>query len=340
MDVKLNREAVFDVMKLILVLMVAAIHCTLYPQILYPWLRLAVPLFFITSSYFFFKKQSMLLPEQKMEHLKKYVKRNVMLYLFWFIAILPYTLHLRNYFSAGVWMGIVRIVKALLFSSTFPASWFLQALTVAVVTVFFCSKKVNNTLLLCIAGIIYSITVIRSSYWSEFQSIPLLLRVSQFYEMIFSEPMFNASSAFIWIVLGKCFAEQSFKMRTSSAVWGTVVSCALLYVEWRLVKQLNETYNNDCYFFLMPTAFFIFAIVKNIHIPVRKMTTFMAKSSVIIYTTHMPIIAMLRAASKRLFGFENNLIVYLTTLCVCVLGSLVILKLEKYRCFKWLKYSH
>lgn len=40
------REGIFDVVKFCLALMVVAIHSKLFPMLLYPWLRLAVPLFF------------------------------------------------------------------------------------------------------------------------------------------------------------------------------------------------------------------------------------------------------------------------------------------------------
>ena len=49
-----NRIAIFDIVKFFLSLMVVAIHCELFPLTLYPWLRLAVPLFFVISSYLFF----------------------------------------------------------------------------------------------------------------------------------------------------------------------------------------------------------------------------------------------------------------------------------------------
>ena len=52
---KLSKtDAKYDWIKLILSLCILAIHAKVYPMVLFPWLRLAVPLFFIISYYFSF----------------------------------------------------------------------------------------------------------------------------------------------------------------------------------------------------------------------------------------------------------------------------------------------
>ena len=47
---------ILDLAKFIFSLMILAIHTSLFPKILYPWLRIAVPMFFIISSFLLFKK--------------------------------------------------------------------------------------------------------------------------------------------------------------------------------------------------------------------------------------------------------------------------------------------
>ena len=49
--VEKTRYDIFDIVKFVLAIIVIAIHTNLFPQFLYPWLRLAIPLFFIISSY-------------------------------------------------------------------------------------------------------------------------------------------------------------------------------------------------------------------------------------------------------------------------------------------------
>ena len=82
-------NAIFDYTKFIMAIMVLAIHSALLPELLYPWLRLAVPLFFIISSYFFFKKyRSAESGAERGKVIKKFLIRNLQLYSFWFIVLL------------------------------------------------------------------------------------------------------------------------------------------------------------------------------------------------------------------------------------------------------------
>lgn len=46
---------VLDLAKFVLAFFVVAIHTSFFPKYLYPWLRVAVPLFFIISSFVFLK---------------------------------------------------------------------------------------------------------------------------------------------------------------------------------------------------------------------------------------------------------------------------------------------
>ncbi len=54
-------NSVYDLLKIVLSIMIVLIHTKILPNILYPWLRIAVPLFFVMSSYFLFSKLNMLI---------------------------------------------------------------------------------------------------------------------------------------------------------------------------------------------------------------------------------------------------------------------------------------
>ena len=129
MNKKINekRNIVFDLSKYILSIMVVAIHSELFPNHLYPWLRIAVPLFFIISSYFlFFKVQQH--PNNKNEIVRTFIKRNLELYVFWFVVSLPFTIYKRRVWWTGdIFHFFFTVLKNLLFSSTFTASWYITA---------------------------------------------------------------------------------------------------------------------------------------------------------------------------------------------------------------------
>ena len=57
MNVRKNYD-IFDLTKFILSLFIVAIHNSIIPDILSPCARIAVPLFFMISSYLFFERKS------------------------------------------------------------------------------------------------------------------------------------------------------------------------------------------------------------------------------------------------------------------------------------------
>ena len=78
---KVGINSNYDILKFLLSLMVVMIHSKLLPDLLYPWLRIAVPLFFIMSAYFFFLKIGNSIDEnERKNELKKYVLRNLKFY--------------------------------------------------------------------------------------------------------------------------------------------------------------------------------------------------------------------------------------------------------------------
>lgn len=75
-----NRDNidVFDVAKFIMAIMVVSIH-TLGKYAIYPIFRIAVPLFFMISSFLFFSNSK---KNNGTKYLKKFCIRNIKLYFF------------------------------------------------------------------------------------------------------------------------------------------------------------------------------------------------------------------------------------------------------------------
>lgn len=86
---------ILDVAKFVMAIMVVGIH-TLGKYGIYPLFRIAVPLFFMISSYLFFSD-----PDKcgNVICLKKFCLRNIKLYTFWFIALMPVFLPMGGVFN-------------------------------------------------------------------------------------------------------------------------------------------------------------------------------------------------------------------------------------------------
>lgn len=140
-----------DLFKFIAAILVVAIHTHPFgenPDVDYYFTcfcRIAVPFFFITTSFFFFRKAK---PD-----IKAYTKRLSILYLLWFIIELP-LVYYRFFvaFDHPLPIQILNLFRSLFFSNTWAASWYIMASIIAVNIVYFLSRKINNKNLLLLAG--------------------------------------------------------------------------------------------------------------------------------------------------------------------------------------------
>lgn len=341
-----HTYAIYDILKFVLALGVVAIHTRFMQYYLYPWLRVSVPLFFLMSAYFLFEKMSCYKQDnvRQREIIMNFVKRNLQLYGFWFVVLLPGTLRIRQYFSQGIVRGIITFVRTFLFDSTFVASWFIMATVIAVLIVYFASKRMSNKTMLLVSMVIYILTALRSSYYSELQNVTWISTLVSGYESIFYPGYNSFPAALYWVVCGKCFAENEIRFSMKASVIITIISGALLYAEWSFVKLLNGTYNNDCYICLIPFCTFLFSVAKQIRPFQLKGTIWLRKASVIMFALHGTLVSL--GITWNLFFLVDFLNIssesknFIVTVFVCLGASFVIMLLEKTKWFSWLKYSH
>lgn len=76
---------ILDAAKFVMAVMVVGIH-TLGRYGIYPLFRIAVPLFFMISSYLFFSNTE---KRGNLRYLKNFCIRNLKLYIFWFVVLMP-----------------------------------------------------------------------------------------------------------------------------------------------------------------------------------------------------------------------------------------------------------
>lgn len=336
----MKEKGILDLTKYILSFMIVAVHSGLLPNILYPWLRLAVPLFFIISSYILFCKFNAAEEESKKSCIINYVKRNLQLYLFWFIVLLPITVYIRRaWFRNGV-IGFIRYIPNILFSSTFAASWFIIGAVWAAV-ILYLTRKINPKILLTVFSFLYLICCLRSSYSYLLESNKILWRIINWYEAIFSDPVFSFPVATFWMFIGKLFADSREKSISKRFLLiFLAVSSGCLWIEWRAVIYLGGLNNNDCYLMLPAVSVCIFALIKDIQIELAN-SKILRTISTVTYPLHaslMPVVGYALSHYCRVIDYAW--IKFIIVVALCHIATLIILKAEKSRYFKFLKYAH
>ena len=300
-----------DYLKFAASFLVTAIHINplgyKYDYLLYPWVRVAVPLFFLTSSFLFFEKTESCSDESERRRiLSKYITRNLKLYAFWFIVLLPVTLRMRKYFSKGFVIGIKKMLLSFFLSSTFKGSWYIMASIWACVIVYCFRGKIGTRLLLLISAVLYIFCCLFSIYKIPAMETEVLKTIRGFYPKY---PATSFPAAMIWFVLGKILAVHKGKWNTFAVhpEIFLIPGLILLGIEGQLVctnKWLTS--RNDCYFSLLlacPLIFMTFCKWE----PKRNLISRWRSFTVVLYCVHPSLVYIVKGVFKEVLRVKMTL---------------------------------
>lgn len=334
----MKKIDILDLTKIILTFMVVAIHSQLFPMVLYPWLRIAVPLFFIISSYLLYTKISISPKEDKQKIIKHYIHRLLKLYIFWFIVLLPITIYVRRtWFDNGIMIGLIKLITQPFLNSTFVASWYIIATIIGTIIVEYLSTHINNVVLLLLSIFIYIICCFTSSYSFIYKEFEFLEIISK-YNII--DPHNSFMVSLIYIYIGKTIVDKKLNIKKNLNIFMIIFSSLLLYIEWFLIYKVSGVFNNDCYFFLLPLAFFGFMFIKNINIKIDN-SKLLREFSNFTYPLHASICVILNHVLKNILSINDLLsgvICFIITIIICIISFAIVKKIEKK--LKILKYSY
>ena len=333
----------FDFLKIILAILVVAIHTTPTNFILIPVLRLAVPIFFIMTSYFFFSKQKRLNSLKEKKHaLLVLIRRFLYLYLFWFIVLLPVTIVVRKwYISPGI-NTIFEILRNFLFGSTFRASWFLMASLLNIIFVWFVSNKIGNYILLFLGFALYYICCLFSNYYNIIGNSHILY-IYHIYAQYIAAPYNSFPVALVFVMFGKILSEKSFFVQQRYLFMLILISLSLLFTEYYVIQHFNLSYEDDSFLFLIPASLYIFMFIGQCQWSCKRDTHNIRKASTVIYCCHCSyatIIYHLLFLFNIQSVFTFHLIWFLLTLSTSFITYIIIRKAEDIPLFHFLRYAH
>lgn len=328
-----------DLTKFILSICIVSIHTKFLNGYIYPWVRIAVPIFFIFSSYLFFKRIQNKSLEEKNKILKAFIVRNLKLYMCWFIILLPITIYIRKYFFYGIIQGICTLVHDILFGSTFLASWYIISSVIAVVLIFYLSKVISNRIIFIISIPMYLLGCIATNYSFILLNSSILTNLFSKIEIIFGVPSNNFMVALIWICIGKIIADNKDKLNDKKIISiKLIISLLGLYLEYFILNNILKSDANDCYLMLIPTAYFCALLVLNSNIKIKYHEE-LRKISTTVYCMHFSIAVILDNLID-LMNIRNpyHIATFLGTLVCSWITSIIILKTEKK--IRILQYTH
>lgn len=287
----------------------------------------------LTSYLFFIKINDCSSPNEQMLRLKKYVFRNLKLYLFWSIVLMPFIIRLHlNWFLKGTLNAILQISKSIMLGF-FPASWFIIASIVSVTLIFLLSKKLKNIHLILFSIIMYIPCLIFSNYAGIFDTSSISDFNEHYLRVYLSFPV-----ALIWVSLGKVLSEHhlvcSFKLLS------VMFLCAVImyYLEFFFINRMGYSVATDCYVMSIPVTIFLFVIIGLANKKYSFSLPILRKVSVIIYCTHQTILMVIQLASLHYNLDLSNSLCFALTLSFSLITSLAICALEHK--FHIMKYAY
>lgn len=337
------RNQALDTMKLILSVFVVLIHAEVDIGILQPFLRTAVPLFFITSAWFFFRKtESCGSSEARRSVLARFLKRNMMLYGFWFVVLLPITLYVRKWFSGTIAQGILGFLQSFLFNSTFRASWYIMALNIGMCIALWLSLRLSPGVQVLVTLPVYLLCCLFTNYYGIAARSEGIMAVYGAYIAAFRSLSNSFPVALLWLSLGRWFANNRLPLSRPWLYAAAAISGIALAAEYLLVSRFGLQKGDDAYLMLVPLCSAIFCLVKDSPSPwtgIRRS----GHISTIVYASHASVITVVGAVVRRVLGegFTGmNWIIFALSMTVCALGCGMIFRLEKHRRFRWLRFAY
>lgn len=329
----------FDLLKFILAILIVLLHTRPLSKDFQPILRIAVPLFFIMTSFFFFNKIKYMSKNEANSALFHFVKRNLKLYLFWFIVLLPITWIRQDWFVDGAFEGLLHIIRNFFLGSTFAASWFLMASVIGVSITLFLSRYINNKWLLAFSFACYLFCSFDANYHHLLCSSPIIDKVYAIYHKLFGTPYISFPSAMLWVALGKLIAEHQIKVAKINCYVALIFACALLYFEHFYCYHQGWVLDDDCYLSLAIVCPLLFLTVSQ-HSFEFKFSKQARKISTIMYCFHLSLLTLLNIVFP-LFDYNPNRWLTFGMCFICSFSvALLILMLESKSRIKFLKYAY
>lgn len=329
-----------DLMKFVMAIVIVSIHVQLYTVLGQWYMKLqdhAVPLFFVFSSYFFFKKIRKIDNVRDIwKELWHFEKRCNSLYVFWIVALSPAILYWwhSEYLQLEPVELTLRFVKEYMLGAQFGASWFLGALIVGMPIVLCMIRLLEKiaaifvSSFVCIAG---GIALIISClyiyiYLNECEDSFLYV----LYEQSIRSPKMSFPAALPWLILGYLFSEKNYV--EPFLKWLGVGKSVLL---WSISFAVSLVFPSMSYIMLIAGVFGLFACSFNMSL---RGTTILYRR-LRIYSIHLFMMHFTMIFVVSWFMRGHTVCIFLITIFLCLGISELLIRLMTFPKFKWLIHS-
>ena len=326
-----RQYASIDIARYVSALLVVCIHTFPFLEIsetfntyfIHTVCRLAVPFFFTTSGFFFFRNYDSENEDLNETRLKKALIRLFRIYLIWTIIYLPYTIF--DYTHTGFHIKyLFTYVRDFFLNGSYYHLWFLPALMLADVIVYCLYKKKGLNFTLLITFILYFVGYLINVYTPIWESIPGI----SFFFGFFTKTLSTARNG---IFFGPMFIAIGLLLSRTRRLIGFLISIVLFFAEVSLYRHFGILRDlTSMYICLVPAIYFLVNYLLKVNIPYRKMFTILRHDSLMIYTSHILFAKIFLA----LMPHAHLVVYFLTLACAQCLAGFVTRYQDQYPILK------
>ncbi|MBB6671919.1 acyltransferase [Cohnella nanjingensis] len=287
--------------------------------------RIAVPIFFMTSGFFYFRKLNGD-PRVDREAMYGYLRKIGKLYAVALLLYVPLNLY-TGYFTED--FSAYSLMKDLVFDGTFYHLWYLPALLIGILLTTWLYRTLPLPAMLAAAGLLYVVGLLGDSYYGLFKANEAF---SQLYAGLFKAFDYTRNGLFyapIYLALGAWAAKRPQPERRPLANAGLfLVSLALMLTEGMLLNLAGMPRHDSMYIFALPAAYFLFRWA--LQWKGRSGRTF-REWRVWIYILHPIAIVLVRGAAETVhleaLLITNSLLHYVAVCLVSIVLAVVAVRL-------------
>ncbi len=326
---KKERTINVDVVRLIISLMVVAIHT--YPlQFISDDVdfyftrvicRICVPFFFMITGFFVISKA---VDDRKV--LIDYTKKMLIMYAISMVIYLPILIYTGYFKDFSLWL----FIKDILFDGYYFHLWYFPALILGTWITYFAIKKFDLKRVGVAFLVLYLIGLLGDSYYGLSTKIPF---VKTFFDRIFAISFYTRNGVFyapMFLYFGYSINinKVSDKTKIKKYLLLGIISYILMIGESYILHTLDIQRHTSMYLLLLPTCYFLFKYMMNSKTSSNK---FLRESSTWIYIMHPFILTGIRFVANY-FGcvifYKHSLLYFVSTsiLSFAFAASLVLVK--------------
>lgn len=301
--------------------------------------RVAVPLFFVFSGFFLYKKTP--LEEFDILSTRKYIMRILRIYLIWSLIYLPLSIIKINDNSTDILYVVGEYIRRFTLLGSYTQLWYLNALVVAVVMVsFLLYKKWKPQKILYVALVFYAFGLLGDGYFritAYLTGIPFIKDIIRVYFAIFVTTRNGIFFGFFFVSLGMILSNVKYNFSTKRACLFFILSLFMMCIECFAVKTFSMGKDYNVLVFAVPATLFGFLFLKSLKLKNRNIYGKLRLTSSLIFYGHLwinYIVSKYIPLSNSLKGTPARFLIVLT---ITVVISLIIIKLSNQRGFRWLK---